>query len=742
VTRPDAFRNLAPASLVYPSVSCRTLFACLALPALCSSLAVAGPADPPSSNAVPIVLLRRSDKTPPSGSGADVLVRAKPAGDEIARRAAAMLAAPGGFGQQVLRLDRFVRAYLLQDPKTPAERREALTQPAFLFLSDREGGYPAESFWLEEPDGRLKEMRDVTFVDMTVDERDLTPGRIDGLQEIYAHELGHLMMAALAGPAPKRASTAMHFVTTRTDSWYAFTEGFGEHFQPVSLDWQRDVAIQATRVQAVPESERTWYGRFVREQVEGCVICPANLRFLRWQGAREQRFRDVPLRANQFVLQPPLPTPLVDGSRPSFESRLYRDLAVAPPGGALKNGVQMMESEGVIATLFYRLVNDPRLRGAYREPGFYEPFLDASQATALRESGPPAVVTPVDNVYLKLFDVMHRTFAWGEWPAVEFVAGYARRFPDEAAAVYDVFLDVTRGVTVDREAATRHREPGYLAELRDRLLAGRAALDSDLGPAIWMNAPSMTFGLGVYRYFVVPSSFTFDLNAADVPDLLTVPGVDPHTAAAIVAARGARGHFAGVDDLAAIPGVSAELQATFRSMAEKMRARMERSEPRRAESGWFKNVMVPLLRASYYVAAAWQFGVAIMLAGLAFSATGWAAGRVVAGRASSLPGRTDVPGVAGQAAPRRSRRGWFHRGLRGLLRGAAVATVPCAASVAIYAAGILPSAANMTLVGLSLGAPAVLVRVLFRRPSATAFASLLQVLVPLTAASAVIGLMY
>ena len=64
------------------------------------------------------------------------------------------------------------------------------------------------------------------------------------------------------------------------------------------------------------------------------------------------------------------------------------------------------------------------------------------------------------------------------------------------------------------------------------------------------------------------------------------------------------------------------------------------------------------------------------------------------------------------------------------------------ASVAIYAAGILPSAANMTLVGLSLGALAILARVLFRRSSATAFASILHVLVPLTAASAVIGSMY
>jgi hypothetical protein len=134
--------------------------------------------------------------------------------------------------------------------------------------------------------------------------------------------------------------------------------------------------------------------------------------------------------------------------------------------------------------------------------------------------------------------------------------------------------------------------------------------------------------------------------------------------------------------------------------------------------------------------------VSLLLAGLAFATSRWAAGRVVAAQASSLPDRADATVEAGQDTPRRRRRGRFRDVLRALFRGAAAATVPCAASVAIYAAGILPSAANMTLVGLSLGALAVLVRVLFRRPTGSALASILQVLVPLTAASAVIGWMY
>ncbi len=713
------------------------LLVCLAAAASVLPIeAAAVPPGPPPSSAIPIVLLRRSEKKAPAGSSGDVLVPARPEADDIARRASAVLHDPAGYGQQVLRLDRFVRTYLLHDPGVSAQRRGTLAQPAFLFLSDREGGYPAESFWLEQPDGRLTEMRDVTFVDMIVDESDLVSGRIDGLQEIYAHELGHLMMAALAGPAPQRASTAMHFVTTRTDAWYAFTEGFGEHFQPVGLDWQRRASGQAALRQEVSEAERKWFGRFEREQVDGCTVCPANLRFLRWHGAREQRLRDAPLRGNQFAFGPSLPVPLVDGSRPPFEARLYRDLALPAAGGPLKNGVQMMESEGVVATLFYRLVNDRRLRDTYREPEFYEPFLDESQAALLRGSGPQAVVSPAENVYLKLFDVMHRSFRWGAWPAVELVAGYAARFPDEAPALYDVFLDVTRGVTVDAEAPGRHASPGYLEGLRDRLTRGQASLDGNIGPAIWMVTPSMTFGLGVFRYFVLPSSFTFDLNAADVPDLLSVPGVSAEVASAILEARDARGYFATVEDLAVVPGLSPGLLSTFRSMREKMQARMSKASPRRAESGWFKDIMVPLLRASYYVAAAWQFGLALLLAGFAFAVS-----RSTARAMLRAPAASQAAALAG-AGERRGWRLWLRRGRKAFARGVAASVVPLCASIALYAAGILPTAANMALVGVVLGAGFVLARAARRRPSEATAAAIVPVLVATVAASAVLGSLY
>ena len=146
----------------------------------------------------------------------------------------------------------------------------------------------------------------------------------------------------------------------------------------------------------------------------------------------------------------------------------------------LKNGVQMMESEGVIATLFYRIVNDPRLaRGLSRAGVLRAVPRRRPPADALRVSGPQAVITPAENVYLKLFDVMHRVVLVGR------VAGHRTRVGLRQAVSGRSGSHLRRvprrdtGVTVDREAAARHGEPGYLAGLRERLAAGDVTLDRE-----------------------------------------------------------------------------------------------------------------------------------------------------------------------------------------------------------------------------------------------------------------------
>lgn len=663
----------------------------------------------------------------PSGGAYDVLTAADPSRDGIARRAARLLSDPSGYGQFVLRLDRRVRAYLLADPATAPARRAALSEPAYLFLSDRQGGFPANSFWLERPDGTLREMRDVAFVDTMVGDRDLSRTAIDGLEPIYAHELGHLILAELAGFGPRQAATGVHFVTVRSDAWVAFREGWGEHFQPMALDHASGGSERGLGGLEAGDSERLWYARFAREQAEGCVICPANLRFLRWQGPGEERMRDAPLRADRFIHQTVLPPALAGDGRSAADARLYRDVMPPTPDGPLKNASQMLSSEGVIATLFYRIASDPRLREAYREPAFYEPFLRPDELPVLRTSGPRRVIPPAENVYLKVFDVLHRSFAWGDWPALAFVSAYARQYPDEAPAVYDVFLDVTRGVTVDRAARIRHAEPGFLPALRDRLVSGAVAIDGAQPRPIWMISPSVTFGMGVFRYFLVPSSPTFDLNAADEADLRAVPSVSASLAGAIVRAREARGGFGAVDDLAEVGGMTPDLLAGFKSMAGRMAALRSRPREVRGGPGWLAGWLVPLLRGTYYAAGAWQAGKALVAAGAAFAAVYWLIGTV-------LPGSTS-------ATPAVARRRW-RRMLRRLAGGMAVAVLPGLVSIAVYSRDILPTPIVMAVAGIGLGIVVLLVSAASRRQRLSDHLASARVIAATVAASGVMGAMY
>ena len=704
----------------------------------------------PAPDIVPIVLLRRSSKKAPDGSGSDVLVPADPAKDALARRARAVVSDPRGFTQLALRLDRFAKNYLRGDPTTDARRRAVLDQPAFLFLSDRQGGFPAEHFWLEQPDGSLEEMRDVPFVDMVVDERDFAPGAVDGLEQIYAHELGHLIMASLAGPAPRKASSAMHFMTVRTDPWYAFTEGFGEHFQPMALDHYGSAASSATRNQAPSDSERFWYSRFAREETEGCWICPANLRLLWWQGRGEQRLRDAPLRENAFVHQLALPEGLRGDRRPAGEARMYRDVMPPAAGGPLKNASQMLSSEAVMATFFYRLASDARLRNSYREPPFYQAFLGEEHAADLARLGPAALISPAENVYLKAFDILHRRFEWSQAPAISFVSGWAAQFPDEAAAVYDVFLDVTRGVTVERAAFASHAAPGYLAGLRDRLLAGTGRIDGNLGRPLWMVSPGMSFGMGLYRYFLVPQSFTLDLNGADVADLRSVPGVSSAVAEAIVREREARGSFAAVGDLAGVPGVSKDLVARFASMHERMQERLKRPQQQMSNPTWFMNYVAMVIKGTYYAAGVWQFGRALVVAGLGYLLTMWLLGRLtgtgriggrrIGGRetSQSASGEVSRPPISGEVSrPRRLRRA-----LWALSRGAVAASVPCAISVGLYSQGIFPTMVNMAGLGLVLGIGAAVLGTVGRTAGEANRALALSRAAAILVASVIIGGMY
>src|SRR5512143_1568193 len=120
-----------------------------------------------------------------------------------------------GFSGRLLRLFELEQRYLQQTRGIAAE-------PAYLLLSNKVGGFPRFGFVL---DGDVK--RSVGYVDIQAGQR-LT-GQFGTTDQIFPHELAHIIVTQLAGERAPSGVNQIHAVGVRTDPETAFSEGFAEH---------------------------------------------------------------------------------------------------------------------------------------------------------------------------------------------------------------------------------------------------------------------------------------------------------------------------------------------------------------------------------------------------------------------------------------------------------------------------------------------------------------------------------
>jgi hypothetical protein len=462
------------------------------------------------------------------------------------------------FAHQVIVLDRYARNLRLSEVAT--QPPPDLTGPAYLLMSQEEGGFERHGFWLEDAKGQ-RELVPAGYVDLVVGTESVEDGN---LEEIFSHELGHQILGELAGQLPSGQSRNMHQSMALTDDPTAFDEGYAEHFQTLV----RNATVNP----------------HLRALSKGDTAVDLDLL---WISNLDQQFRSDGVKRNLFIHRKALPPAALDPAADPYPLYLDDQTSTAFLNDQLRNGQQMMASEGVIATLFYRIVNDPKLREHYRDVAFYRPFLGAAVAEdALRQ-----VISPYENVNLKLFVAMRRSaraIASGEPPMIALINSYAAAFPDEVPQIYRVFIDTTRGAVTSQELAdsfvhaSENGRRGDIGQFRpsalaafsllktttDRVVRGELALDANLGPQLWLLNPDFKIAPAIWDSERT-LAFTLNLNAATEVDLMTIPGVDLATARRIVDARSARGFFRSIDDLNSI--VPPQLVAKFRSMAELMK---------------------------------------------------------------------------------------------------------------------------------------------------------------------------
>ncbi len=451
------------------------------------------------------------------------------------------------FAQQALQLDRYARNMVL------ARHGDAewLRSPMYLLLSNEEGGFARFGFWLEDKTEKRKLVM-AGYVDLVVDPQKIEDG---GFEEIFSHELGHLILRTLTGGVPNGPSRKMHQSMTITDYSTAFDEGYAEHFQPLV----RDASTNP----------------YLRKLATGTGASDFELL---WLSNADTQLRTDGVKRNVFVHSKPL---AIASDNPDLYRLFVEDeTSTVFSTNQLKNGQQMMSSEGVISTVFYRIVNDTRLRSQYEEASFYQPFLQTA-------ADPQKTITPYQNVNLKIFaSIVQASFEnQNRPPIIAVVQQYAKLFPNDAQRIEKIFVETTWGATVSQELASgleRAAAEGGRGDLvafqknqsfalLDSTIAevtnGKRSLDANVGPQLWVLNSTFKIAPAVWdTERALP--LTINLNTATEVELMTVPGVDLPLARKIVATRRERGFFRSIDDLHGV--VSPELLRQLNSMASQM----------------------------------------------------------------------------------------------------------------------------------------------------------------------------
>ncbi len=439
-----------------------------------------------------------------------------------------------GYSGKLLRLYALEQEYLRRKAGTNVE-------PAYLVLSQHQGGFPRFGFYLNEV-----KKADAGWVDLH--ESSAISGRFGAMDQIFPHELLHVMLHQLVGEFPVSGANQVHAVGVRTDPVIAFDEGFAEHSQILAVDDPQAVTGTKTLIDnaAIEHRARTDVSRYVNDLSHWYMPCkPSQMRFLVWFSRSEQVLRYHAVKANEFAREASVPDSLWNRSD-KYGAYLAHSVAPGDSESSPKSVPVMLSTEGVVAHLFWRWVTHPAIQDRKCGDDFYAAFGIQSDE-----------VSPLENAYLKLITVLaekrpHTT--------AELVLAYRELFPEEQADVDKLVRAVLLGQDLPA-----------------------------VQPEIWLANPAFTTGTSLFDQFRgMPRSHTFDVNAASKMDWLTVPGVTAEQAEQLAA----QAPFASLDDL----GTRMKWSESQRQQLADMASEMDRL---RAESGEEDSIQIAQLLIPY-----------------------------------------------------------------------------------------------------------------------------------------------
>ncbi len=412
----------------------------------------------------------------------------------------------------------------------------ATTEPAYLYLSQNQGGFPRYGFYLQNGDSII-DKSEVPYIDLVKNNAD-PEDHLGSMTQIYPHEMGHVIYRLLSADTDSMVpgGVDIHYSTMTTDYGTAFNEGFAMHFENMARQYDPEVRRREAILNDLAEKKEKVYRQaaaFERDFGWPLRFGFYRLSMLVWYQHLEdiKRYEWVKDNKMKYMNASAL-------FRDPEKSLFFRNSGVRHTDET-RPVQQALATEGVIASFFAGLMNS-EAKDTYRDAGFYMQFLPDLDTSA---QDWPKDIPPIRNQYMKVFETLHyhvnRSVSI-QSQLLDFVEGYLALNPGEREVVTRVFMDAT----------------GLEYPL-------------DPGPELWVTNPDHEHGVLVMDQtgaLAVPY-YTFNLNAATEADLMTFDWIDQEEARQVIRFIRTKGPLQDYASLRKVPGLrpeTAELIANHR----------------------------------------------------------------------------------------------------------------------------------------------------------------------------------
>ncbi len=336
-----------------------------------------------------------------------------------------------------------------------------------------------------------------------------------GIKKIFSHELSHLWLYNLGFDVNLSKSNKFHTVTSITDPYMAFSEGFAEHLEIVSKEISNHSETQA--------------------------IYDDGLDIESWLSYRDSSLRVHAVKNNRFIYNTSIPQ--IDDYKDYNKLHLFHITSSSFSPESLKNGSQILASEGAVASFFYYFYLSKVFKNNYLDKEFYKQFgLEKDNVDCLT------------NHYIKILYTFSKMDLSSDTVLVDFVINYGEFCIKEKEQIFKLFLDMTNYMTVNIKNKNIFQElhlAGRLGDInnfKEKLKIARdfkektlkkaiidpKILKQGLFKSIWLESDKLIKPVPWENELV---KYKFDINTATIVDLMSLESIDIKKARKLIKTR-------------------------------------------------------------------------------------------------------------------------------------------------------------------------------------------------------------